>query len=84
MITCIYSETIYNVTEIATPSPTFEECQVKESMNLYILVDSNCNMTSNECINQQSYISTVLEKLKSSDSSIEQIFGYIEYGNGGK
>eukprot|EP01084_Bolivina_argentea_P002759 5113_1 len=73
---------IYNITEIITPSPTLEGCIVAESMNLYLLVNTNCNLINSQCIDQQVFISTLLEKIKSNDKNIEQLFGYIEYGNG--
>eukprot|EP01084_Bolivina_argentea_P231358 390188_1 len=73
---------LYNITDLVTPSPTLSGCNALESMNLQILVDSNCNITGAECIEQQLFISQLLETIKSTNTEIEQLFGYIKYGNG--
>eukprot|EP01083_Nonionella_stella_P269928 913637_1 len=75
-------KTRYNITERVTPTPTFAGCDVSESMNLYFLVDVNCQITQTQCIEQQRFISTLWEKILSTENGNEQLFGYIEYGNG--
>eukprot|EP01083_Nonionella_stella_P031009 84972_1 len=76
--------TMYNVTEITiqtTPTPTFAGCDTSEPMNVYVLVDTNCNMTETECMEQDTFISSILQKV-TTESDVDQLFGYIEYGNG--
>ena len=54
--------------------------QVEEAMNLYVLVDSNCNMTRTVYQSTIIYFYNIENKIVNSE--IEQLFGYIEYGNG--
>jgi len=75
---------LYNITEVVTPAPTLMGCSLAERMNVYVLVDTNCNVTSTECFEQQAFISDLMQRIRSTDQSgdAQQLFGYIEYGNG--
>eukprot|EP01084_Bolivina_argentea_P136596 240563_1 len=85
--TLTHTPTVYPTHEPTTDptfNPTFEGCMVAASMNLYILADASCNMTKFQCIKQQMFAIGILEKIKSQDNNIDQLFGYMVYGNGVK
>eukprot|EP01083_Nonionella_stella_P139941 428041_1 len=73
---------IYNISEKVTPSPTLPGCRISEAMNVYFVVDANCNMTEYECNQQLVFISQLLQRIQSTNDDVDQTFGYIEYGNG--